>query len=171
MSTVDGGDEAAFRLFVTTHETALLRLALVVSADPSAAEDLVQNALLQTYLRWDRLRDQQPLAYARRVVVNANIDRWRRGRGRERLTDVPPEPPARHDDAAIVARDAVVRALASLTARERRVVALRFLLDLSEAQTAAELGVPEGTVKSTAHRALSKLRSSEHLLDLIGATS
>jgi len=51
------------------------------------------------------------------------------------------------------------------------VVALRFLLDLSEVQTAAELGIPEGTVKSTAHRAITKLRANAHLHDLIGARS
>jgi len=173
MSHRHGGDdgEAAFRAFVARSEDPLLRLALVVAADWATAQDLVQTALMQTYLRWDRLRGDEPLAYARRVVVNANIDRWRRQRGRERLTDVVPERVAQDEAASVASRDAVARALSSLTVRERRVVALRFLLDLSEVQTAAELGIPEGTVKSTAHRAITKLRANAHLHDLIGATS
>jgi len=89
--------DAAFRDFVTTHETSLLRLALVLTTNRSAAEDLVQTALMRTYSRWGRLRAQDPLAYTRRTLTNANIDRWRRDRGREVLTDLIPEQ-SRPDD-------------------------------------------------------------------------
>lgn len=57
--------------------------------------------------------------------------------------------------------------MAGLTARERSVIVLRFWLDLSEAATAAELGVAVGTVKSTTSRALARLRASEHLVGAI----
>ncbi|WP_323747852.1 sigma-70 family RNA polymerase sigma factor [Catenulispora rubra] len=60
-------------------------------------------------------------------------------------------------------RTVVLEALATLTKRERHVVVLRYYADLSEAQTAAEVGIAPGTVKSTLHRALTKLRGSEIL--------
>lgn len=157
--------EDEFRAFVAQHETSLLRLALVLTARRPAAEDLVQTALMRTFRRWDRLRGQDPLAYARRVITNENIDRWRRLRGREVLRQATPEQSEADVTDTLAQRDAVLRALRELTDRERRVVALRFLLDLSEADTAHELGLPLGTVKSTTHRALDKLRGSGHLAD------
>ena len=137
---------------------------LALTADRGLAEDLVQTALMRTYARWGRLAGQDPAGYAARVVVNANVDRWRRFRGREQLTAVAPEVAGIDVEAGVAARDAVLRALATLSVRERRVVVLRFLLDLSEQQTAAELGWPVGTVKSVTHRAVAKLRGSAHLL-------
>jgi RNA polymerase sigma factor (sigma-70 family) len=75
-----------------------------------------------------------------------------------------PEPAAAPDvTGRIVERDSVVRALRRLTARERRVLVLRFLYDLSEAETAAELGMRVGTVKSTTHRAIEKMRGDADL--------
>ena len=163
-------DDRDFRAFVHDQEPMLLRVASLLTPDPGIAADLVQTALTRTYSRWSRLRDQNPAAYARRIVVNANVDRWRRDRGRERLTDHVPEhlpEDASYDVADGVAdRDALARAMAGLTLGERRVVALRFLVDLSEADTAAELGLPLGTVKSTTHRAVLKLRTSPHLHEL-----
>lgn len=142
----------------------LFRMALALCGDRGVAEDLVQTALVRTYARWDRLRSENPAAYARRVVANANIDRWRRDKGRELLTDDVPETRAAADDAGrVVDHDAVVQALAELSDRERRVVVLRFLSDLSEADTAATLGIPVGTVKSVTNRAVAKLRTSRHL--------
>ena len=90
MSRGRGDLETEFRLFAGAQRAGLYRAALVLTADPGAAEDLVQTALMRTYARWPRLREQDPGGYARRVIRNANIDRWRRDRGRERLTaDVP----------------------------------------------------------------------------------
>jgi RNA polymerase sigma-70 factor (sigma-E family) len=156
-------DEAEFRAFVESTERTLLRVALGLTLDRGAAEDLVQTAYLRTYARWPRLRDGDPAAYARRIVVNENTDRWRRHRGRESLVgDVPDRP---FGDAAsdVVERDAVVRALAELSDSERRVVVLRYLADLSESDTADALRMPLGTVKSVTHRAVGKLRASSHL--------
>ncbi len=155
-----------FRLFAGAQRPSLYRAALVLTADPGAAEDLVQTALMRTHARWPRLREQDPGGYARRIMANANIDRWRRDRGRERLTDEVPETASADlgDIAAGVAeRDAVLRALAGLSAQERKVVVLRFLEDYSEADTARALGIPLGTVKSVTHRAIAKLRDNRHL--------
>ena len=163
-SRVEGGSDADFRAFALGERTRLFRLALALTADRGLAEDLVQTALMRTYARWDRLAGQDPAGYAARVVVNANVDRWRRLRGREQLTPAAPDAAGSDLAGAVVQRDAVLRALATLGVRERRVVVLRFLLDLSEQQTAAELGWPVGTVKSVTHRAVGKLRASTHLL-------
>jgi RNA polymerase sigma-70 factor (sigma-E family) len=152
-----------FRLFAGAQRASLYRAALVLSADPGVAEDLVQTALMRTYARWSQVREQDPGGYAWRVISNANIDRWRRDRGRERLTAEVPEGASVDVAAGVAERDAVLRALGGLTAQERRVVALRFLDDFSETDTARALGIPLGTVKSVTHRAIGKLRDSRHL--------
>lgn len=163
-SGVEGGSDADFRAFALGERAWLFRLGLALTADPGLAEDLVQTALMRTYARWGRLAGQDPAGYAARVVVNANVDRWRRVRGREQLTATALEASDGDVAAAVAARDAVLRALATLSVRERRVVVARFLLDWSEQQTAVELGWPVGTVKSVTHRAVGKLRGSAHLL-------
>ena len=102
-----------------------------------------------------------PYSYARRTMVNASIDWWRRIGRHERLVQAAPEPVRRAGrDPADAAEDRAVlhQALALLTRKERAVVVLRFYDDLTEEQTARELGVAVGTVKSTCHRALRKLR-------------
>jgi RNA polymerase sigma-70 factor (sigma-E family) len=163
-SQVSPSAEDEFRAFVGATRRPLLRVALALTLDAGHAEDLVQTAYLRTYAKWGRLRDQDPAAYARRIVINEHTDRWRRHKGRESVTDEVPEGLAAPDGTAHVSdRDAVLRALADLTDQERRVVALRYLADQSEADTAAVLGIPRGTVKSVTHRAVARLRVSAHL--------
>jgi RNA polymerase sigma-70 factor (sigma-E family) len=158
-----GHFDEEFRLFASGQRAGLFRMALVLTADRGVAEDLVQTALMRTHSRWERLREQDPGGYARRVIVNANVDRWRRDRGRERLTADLPESGSTDPAAGVADRDAVVRALAELSVQERRVMVLRFLDDRSESETARLLGIPLGTVKSVTHRALAKLRANTHL--------
>lgn len=123
-------------------------------------EPTSSHALERTYRAWPRARQGDPLSYARRVLVNLRIDGWRRTR-REVLTDphALPEREAVGTDPDHARPDEVLRALLMLPVKQRRVVVLRYLLDLSEAQVAAELDIPLGTVKSTASRALLTLRS------------
>lgn len=166
MGDADRVADAQFRAFVVAHRDTLLRVALVMTTDRGRAEDLVQTALLRTYARWDRLNGQDAFGYTRRIIVNANIDRWRRDQGREHLTDDVPDRPATDATTSVEQRDVLMRALSSLPVSERRVVVLRFLADLSEAETAAELGIPVGTVKSVTHRAIRKLRINAHAADL-----
>ena len=122
----------------------------------------MQLALERTFKAWKKVGDGDPFAYARRVLATARIDTWRRTR-REVLTDEPAiglrESSAPASDAELADRDRLVRALLALTVKQRRVVVLRYLLDRSEAETAAELGISTGTVKSTASRALERLRT------------
>lgn len=114
---------------------------------------------MRTYTSWSRAR-RDPLAYARRVLVNLRVDTWRRRR-REVLIaphDLPDAPVAasrRAED-----RDELLRALALLTARQRRIVVLRHLLDLSDTEVADDLGISPGTVRSTASRGLAVLRAA-----------
>jgi RNA polymerase sigma factor (sigma-70 family) len=110
------------------------------------------------YLKWDRI--DTPLAYARKALVSAHIDASRRRWWGEKPTVAVPETPAAEstDVGAADERDELRRLLAGLSSRERAVVVLRYYCDLSEQDTAATLGVPVGTVKSTCSRALSRLR-------------
>lgn len=148
-----------FEAFVAEAGPYLLRVALLLSGDRSHAEDLVQTAFERTYRSWDRARVTDPRAYARKVLVNLRIDRWRRvGKEVLILNDVPPPATPSHAD-TVDGRNVVVRALARLPAAQRRVVVLRHLLDLTESETARELGVSVGTVKSQNARALARLRT------------
>ncbi|MNW58196.1 RNA polymerase sigma-E factor [compost metagenome] len=93
-------------------------------------------------------------------MTNLKIDTWRRTR-REVLLEPEGRPSGAVPDhtAEITVRDELVRALLLLPVRQRRVVVLRHLLDLSEAEVARELGLPHGTVKSNASRGLARLRA------------
>ena len=138
----------------------LRHAAWLLTGHAQDAEDLASLALSRTFAKWRRLRRDDPYAYARRCLVNAQIDRVRRHRHREVLTDTPPERAETPDLERASQRRELAALLARLSERERRVVVLRHYLDLSEAQVAAELGVSVGTVKSTASRALAKLRTA-----------
>lgn len=158
MAGLDQGfDEFAHAAWPQLHRSAYL-----LTGDRQLAEDLAQTALERTYAKWRSVRRDDALAYARRVVVNLNIDRLRRRRltevGGDALTHADGSRVGRNDHASADDRDQVVRLLAGLTDRERRVVVLRHYFDLPEAVVARELGVAPGTVKSTLARALAKLR-------------
>jgi RNA polymerase sigma-70 factor (sigma-E family) len=144
--------------FVMAAAARLHRVAVALTGERGAAEDLVQDVLEQVYLRWHRIDD--PYAYARRALINGSVNRWRvRARRREvALTEA-------HDDEADDAiarvddRNLIIHVLAALPVRQRAVVVLRFLEDLSEAETASLLGCSVGTVKSQTARALTRLRN------------
>jgi RNA polymerase sigma-70 factor (sigma-E family) len=155
-----GGRDDQFEAFVADVGPYLLRVALLLCGDRNQAEDLVQTTFERTYRSWDRARRTDPWAYARKVLVNLRIDRWR-GTRREVLTSpdtLPQRATPGHAD-AVDGRNEVVRALAVLPLAQRRVVVLRHLLDLTEGETALELGITVGTVKSHNARALARLRT------------
>lgn len=154
-----GDADAEFAAFVRASSPELGRVAWYLCGDPVRAEDLLQHALLRTYLAWGRVRDGDPVAYTRRILANSRIDTWRKDR-RETLTAplAMPDPASDDGAAARAERDRLGRALRALPTQQRRVVVLRHLLGLSEAETAAVLGVSLGTVKSTASRGLARLR-------------
>jgi RNA polymerase sigma-70 factor (sigma-E family) len=151
------GDEE-FAEFARASYGGLRHAGYLLTGDRHTAEDAAQTALVRTYAAWSRVRRDDAFAYARRVLVNYLTDGWRR-RLREYPTDEMPEQPAGPDLADEVAlRQWVSGALATLTARERAVIVMRYLFDVPEAAVARDLGITTGTVKSTSSRALAKLR-------------
>lgn len=161
-------DESEFTAWMVGVERQLLRSAFLLTGDLHRAEDLVQEALVKVATRWLRLRNGNPTAYARKVLVPDNISAWRR-RHDIPVAEVRAETELSSDpDTALVVR----RALARLTPAQRAVVVLRHFDDLSVREAAEVLGVSVGTVKSQNAAALERLRTgAPELLELIGRTS
>ena len=151
-----------FEAWVHARSGALARSAYLLTGDVHLAEDLLQDTLARVADHWRRLsRSGGPDAYARRVMHNLSIDRWRRRTVRppEVLTADHPELRGPADDPDAVERRLVLRdALARLTPKQRAVLSLRYLEDLTEVQSAAVLGCSVNTVKSQARQALERLR-------------
>ena len=161
LSAVDDSAEAEFAAFVARRHRALVRSAFLLLGDVHLAEDLVQTSLYRTWSRWPRLRSTGAAeSYVRTTMVRLAL-RWRTRRWvNEVPTDVLPESfPAGPADGLAAGLD-VWRALAGLPIEQRAVLVLRYFEDLSEADTAAVLRCPVGTVKSRSNRAMSTLRSS-----------
>lgn len=160
-------EERAFEEFVDRTADRLLRSAVLLTGDRGAAEDLLQGALERTYRHWRRIGGEAPEAYIRRALVNAAISRRRRRRFQEvpLLIDgawTADGSIADHAE-ALSQRDGLIRALLTLPPRQRAVIVLRYLDDLSEAEVATTLGCSLGSVKSHASRGLARLRESSHL--------
>jgi RNA polymerase sigma-70 factor (sigma-E family) len=157
-----GAGDASFEAFVAGASGRLFTMALLLTGHQRAeAEDLLQDALERTYRRWRRIcLTGLPEPYVRRILVNAAVDRWRRVRRHreEPLTGESPHGSTSDHAAALADRDLLLRALSELPPRQRAVLVLRYYVDLSEAQTAATLGVSVGSVKSQASRGLARLR-------------
>ena len=150
--------DAEFADFVRANERSLLRLGWLLMADRHAAEDLVQTALEKTMPKWASIRQDDPMAYVHRVMLNTRTSWWRRHRGRESLTSDVTDQGVDDATAAFAERDRLTIALRSLTPGQRKVVVLRHYEDMSETQVAALLGCSVGTVKSQNARALARLR-------------
>lgn len=134
----------------------LHRAAFVLTGDWAVAEDLVQHACAATWPQFDRL--DQPEAFARAVMARTAASWWRRKWRGEVPHGELPEPAPQDPWDQVDRANAIRRALLALPARQRAVVVLRYLDDLSEADAAAALGWKVGTVKSTTARALAALR-------------
>ncbi len=153
--------DRSFDDFVIQRSTRLLRSAVLLCGHRQDAEDLLQTALVRVAGHWDDAR-RAPEAYAYRVLVNLARDRHRRAR--RRILTLPlgegSASAAGGDPTEVVdERDAVAQAVAALPARQREAVTLRFLADLSVAQTAAAMGTSQGAVKTHTSRALHRLRA------------
>jgi RNA polymerase sigma-70 factor (sigma-E family) len=148
----------------------LLRLASAITGNFSDAQDLAQTTLLKVYLAWDQIIDKGATdAYVRRVMANAGISSWRRRKIAEYPLDDLLDRAAVSDpfDECDIRR-ALLSALSKLTKRQRAIVMLRYYADLTEGETAAALRVSVGTVKSTTHHALAKLRVDAALRAQVG---
>jgi RNA polymerase sigma-70 factor (sigma-E family) len=141
----------------------LVRAAVLMGADSHTAEDIAQAALTKCFLAWKRVSRADDIdAYVHRILFRIAKDRWRRKSSHEvpvaHLRSSPMSTPDVADD--VVKETRMTTALDSLPLGQRQVIVLRFFLGMTEAQAAAVLRVPIGTIKSRGARALAAL--SEH---------
>ncbi|MFT3889219.1 MAG: SigE family RNA polymerase sigma factor [Arachnia sp.] len=156
--------DTEFTDFVIGNASSLGHIAYLLTGDHHAADDLLQDALAKSWLAWHRINPATRRAYVRRAMVNLATDRWRR----RRYATVPveidgnrPDPRSTSAYDAVEERDALVRQLTVLSARERAIVVLRYVEDLPVESVAELVGCSAGTVKSTCSRALARLRSRD----------
>jgi RNA polymerase sigma-70 factor (sigma-E family) len=157
-ASAEDGIDALYR----EHGLRLIRLALLLTGDQPTAEDVVQDAFLGLHRNWDRVRDPARLpAYLRTAVVNgARAVHRGRGRVKARLHLVPRESPVWSAEATAIDgedRRELLAAVARLPEHQREVLALKFFLDLPEAEIAQTLRISRGTVSSRTARALATL--------------
>jgi RNA polymerase sigma-70 factor (sigma-E family) len=155
--------DADFAAYLAARQPSLLRTAYLLTGNRHDAEDLVQTAFAKLYLSWDKVRDTGSMdGYVRRILVNEHNSLWRRAWKRREHTA---------DDAVLSAHDrphhdvhddgvgaALWEVVQTLPRKARAVVVLRYYEEMSEAETAAVLGISVGTVKSQTSRALAALR-------------
>jgi RNA polymerase sigma-70 factor (sigma-E family) len=155
--------DADFAAYLAARQPSLLRTAYLLTGNRHDAEDLVQTAFAKLYLSWDKVRDQGSMdGYVRRILVNEHNSLWRRAwKKREHSADDEtlhrldrPHHDPEHDGVG----DALWDVVQTLPRRARAVVVLRYYEEMSEAETAAVLGISVGTVKSQTSRALATLR-------------
>lgn len=154
-----------FERFVATHADGLIRTAYLMVGDRGEAEDIVQECMLRLARKWPRVRAMEhPGAYARRVMVSLVLDggRHRSIRSLELAAAAPELGVGNGGQTAawLDARADLLGALRGLPARPRAVLVLRYFSDLPEAEVATILGCSVGTVKSSASRALTRLRQT-----------
>ena len=152
----DGFDD-----FVIAQTQPLLRLALALTGNSHDAWDLLQETFVRTGERWARAQVEEPMAYARTVMVRLNIDRLRRLRRLRR--EVPWHSPVENNTPADWAPSGdsaswLPAALATLSPRQRTALALRYVEDLDVRTIAERMGCSEGTVKSQLSRGTARLK-------------
>ncbi|HEY0936024.1 MAG TPA: sigma-70 family RNA polymerase sigma factor [Trebonia sp.] len=141
------------------HAVGLVRLAMLTLGDQSSAEDVVQDAFLGLYRRWDKLTDpDRAVAYVRSSVLNGCRDLLRKQS--RKIPAALLEPDAASAEAYVLLAEEhreVLAALRRLPRRQREAVILRYCLALPEDEVAQAMKVSRGTVKSAAHRGLAAL--------------
>lgn len=161
-----GGEAAAYERLVRRYESLAFRVAYLVTGSAAEAEDAAQEGFVRAYYALPRFRRGAPFRpWLMRIVANAARNRRAASSRRPTLSldlavDQPADDPRRSPEAAALAaeqRRELAAALAALREDDRVVIACRYFLELSEAETAAALGCPRGTVKSRLSRALKRL--------------
>ena len=154
----------ALELLYAAHWRQLVRLAVLLVRDVGTAEEIVQDCFISVHAKWNRLHDpDKALAYLRRSVVNRSRSHLRHVAVVRRHSDREGRPEtvtgADHGADNHARRATVLDALRRLPRRQREVLALRYYLDLSEAEIADMLGISRGAVKSHASRGAAALRA------------
>lgn len=165
-ATLSLEEERDFDRFVTARGGRLWRAAWLLTGDRHKAEDLVQTALAKSFARYPALGDDESFeAYVRTVIYRTYVSWWRRCWNGEVPTDAPGESVGGSGATGGADRVDLARALAQLPKMQRAVLVLRFFEDRSVAETAALLGIAEGTVKTHTSRGCATLRGSTHLAE------
>ena len=161
-----GGDVLAYGELVDRYRAIAFRTAYLIARDTGEAEDAAQEAFVKAYYALDRFRSDAPFRpWLLRIVANEAKNRVRASGRRERLSlraAAQPGEAAPSPEAAALEGErnrALLAALDRLRPADREILTCRFLLDLSEAETAEALGIRRGTVKSRTARALGRLRA------------
>lgn len=162
-----GTDADSFAAIFNTHHRDAVRLAYLLTSDADQAEDIVSEAFAKVYRQWQAGRVEDVGAYLRRAVANTANSKLRRRylERREAARRTGDDRGVRTVDDDAADRDAVWQALQRLPDKQRAAVVLRYYEDLSVEETAAVLGVSEGTVKSQVSRGLDRLEQ------LLGAST
>ena len=167
ISRAQRGDGAAFEEIVRRYKQIAFRTAYVLTASAADAEDAAQEGFVKAFRALNRFRPGSPLRpWLLRIVANEARNRARTADRRRRLElrlteDVRPGDAAPSPEAAVLQGDdrrRLLEAVNALDDDDRLVITSRYLLQLSGEETAAALGIPEGTVKSRLSRALDRLR-------------
>jgi len=173
LSRARGGDLDAYEQLVRLHQQTAFRTALVLTRNAADAEEAAQDGFVKAWRalgRFDAARPFRPWLLA--IVANEARNRRRSAGRRELLAVRAGAEPATASSAGgspegallVAERDAsLAAALERLDERDRQVIACRYLLELSEAETAAALGCRAGTVKSRLSRALERLRAQPEI--------
>ena len=150
--------EQDFVEFVAARWASLYRLAYLLTASPTAAEDLLQTTFEKAYASWPRIsRMAFPEAYMRRMLTNALVSSRRRAWLREVSSDSIPDVPVDTVDVGVLDRSLLWPLVCALPVRQRAVIVLRYYEDLTEAQIAGVLGCAPRTAKSQAAAAIAAL--------------
>ncbi len=148
-----------FAEFVGARWASLYRLAYLLAASPTGAEDLLQTTLEKAYVNWPRISKMGfPEAYVRRMLANTLVSSRRRAWIGEQPWDKLPETVGASAEVPVLDRSLIWPLVCALPDRQRAVIVLRYYEDLSEAQIAEALGCALGTVKSQSSAAIGALR-------------
>ncbi|XVS67049.1 SigE family RNA polymerase sigma factor [Actinosynnema sp. CA-299493] len=153
-----GRDEEFSRFFASRFDQAR-RTAYALCGDWLEAEEIAQNAFVRLYAHWPKVRRESAEAYLRTIVTRLFLDSRRRGRGREQAVASPPESTVEADTSSDE-RQPLLAALRHVPPRQRAVLVLRYVHDLSIEQAAEVLRCSTGTVKSQTARGLQTLREA-----------
>jgi RNA polymerase sigma-70 factor (sigma-E family) len=152
--------DASFSAFFSAHAEEIRRLAVFLTGDPEGGRDLAQEALVRTYRHWSRIKGDDPVPYAKRILVNLVRSAHRRKvvalrHEKSTLPDpgIQPSGVGKVDDWLVVSD-----ALRELPPVRRAAIVMRYYEDMSEADIARVLDRPVNTIKSDIHRGLKRLR-------------
>ena len=144
-----------FAEFVGARWASLYRLAYLLAASPTGAEDLLQTTLEKAYVNWQRISAMEfPESYVRRMLANTLVSSRRRAWIGEQPWDELPETAGGFVEVPVLDRSLIWPLVCALPDRQRAVIVLRYYEDLSEAQIADALGCAAGTVKSQSSAAI-----------------